>query len=260
MKTVLTIAGSDCSGGAGIQADIKTITAMGLYSESVITALTAQNTMGVADILPVSPDFLEKQLECVFTDIVPDAVKLGMITGIEQMKVIRECLLKYQAKHLVMDPVMVSTSGRRLMEPQALTYYAQKLLPLAEVYTPNLPEAELLLKRTIKTTEERVAAVREFALQYKGMVYLKGGHDDLSADDLFYDGKELVWFRAEHIKNNNTHGTGCTLSSAIACGLAVGHGAEKSVGDAKEYITGAIADGMDLGRGNGPLNHMYRMK
>lgn len=260
MKTVLTIAGSDCSGGAGIQADLKTITSFGVYGESVITALTAQNTMGVADVLPVSPDFLEKQLECVFTDIVPDAVKIGMITGVKQMQVIRDCLLKYRAQHVVMDTVMVSTSGRNLMEPEALAYYRQELLPLAELYTPNLAEAELLLKTNIKTREERVAAAREFALQYRGIIYLKGGHDDHCADDLFYDGKELVWFPAPHINSSNTHGTGCTLSSAIACGLAMGMSAKDSVRQAKEYITGAIADGMDLGKGNGPLNHMYRMK
>ena len=211
MKTVLTIAGSDCSGGAGIQADLKTITAFGLYGESVITALTAQNTMGVTDILPIPPDFLKKQLQSVFTDIVPDAVKLGMITGVEQMEVIRDCLVKYQAKHIVMDTVMVSTSSKNLMQPEAVDFYRQELLPLAQLYTPNLPEAEMLLKRTIKTKEERVAAVREFALQYKGMVYLKGGHDELCADDLLYDGRKLTWFLAPHLASNNTHGTGCTL-------------------------------------------------
>lgn len=259
MNTVLTIAGSDCSGGAGIQADLKTIASFGLYGESVITALTAQNTMGVADVLPVSPDFLKKQLECVFTDIVPDAVKIGMITSVEQMRVIRECLVKYQARHVVADTVMVSTSGRHLMEPEALGFYKKEILPLAELYTPNLPEAGLLLNTTIKTEEERVAAVRQFALQYKGIVYLKGGHDGDHADDLFYDGKTLEWFRAPHIVNSNTHGTGCTLSSAIACGLARGLSARDSVREAKEYVAGAIADGMDLGKGNGPLNHMYRM-
>ena len=215
---------------------------------------------GIADLLPVSPEFLEKQLQCVFTDIVPDAVKVGMITGKEQMRVIRDFLVKYQAKHVVMDTVMVSTSGRRLMEPEAFDYYAQKLLPLAEIYTPNLPEAEFLLKRTVKTRKERVAAVREFALQYRGMVYLKGGHDGFAADDLLFDGKDIVWLKAAHISNNNTHGTGCTLSAAIACGLARGLDCTDSARMAKEYITGAIADGMDLGRGTGPLNHMYRMK
>ncbi len=260
MKTVLTIAGSDCSGGAGIQADLKTITSWGLYGESVITALTAQNTMGVADVLPISPDFLEKQLECVFTDIVPDAVKLGMVTGVGQMQVIRKILVKYQARHVVIDTVMVSTSGRNLMEPKALEYYKRNILPLAEVYTPNLQEAEVLLKSSMKTKEERVAAAREFALQYKGSVYLKGGHDECRADDLLFDGKELSWLLAPHIASSNTHGTGCTLSSAIACGLAMGFGVKESARRAKEYVAGAIADGMSLGKGNGPLNHMYRMK
>ncbi len=260
MRTVLTIAGSDCSGGAGIQADLKTMTALGLYGQSVITALTAQNTMGVADIMPVSPDFLEKQLQCVFTDIVPDAVKLGMITGIAQMRVIQKCLIKYQAKHVVMDPVMVSTSGRNLMEPDALAYYQEHLLPLAEIYTPNLPEAEQLLQRTVKTREERVAAAREFALQYKGTVYLKGGHDMAHADDLLFDGANFLWLSQERIPNRNTHGTGCTMSSALACGLALGLGVQASAEMAKAYITGAIAAGMDLGKGNGPLNHIYKMK
>lgn len=260
MKTVLTIAGSDCSGGAGIQADLKTITSLGLYGESVITALTAQNTMGVADVFPISPDFLEKQLACVFEDIVPDAVKVGMITGVEQMRVIRDCLVKYRARYVVMDTVMVSTSGRNLMEPEAFDYYRQELLPLASLYTPNLPEAELLLKTSMKTKEERVAAARQFALQYRGIIYLKGGHDDNHADDLFFDGEQIVWYEAPHIESSNTHGTGCTLSSAIACGLAMGLSAKESVRNAKEYVTGAIADGMNLGKGNGPLNHMYRMK
>lgn len=259
MKTVLTIAGSDCSGGAGIQADLKTIAAHGLYGESVITALTAQNTMGVAEVVPVSPDFLEKQLECVFGDIVPDAVKIGMVPGVGQMEVIKKCLLRYQANHVVMDTVMVSTSGKNLMEPEALAYYKEELLPLAELYTPNLPEAELLLKTTIKTKKERVAAVREFALQYKGIVYLKGGHDEFSADDLLFFQGRPIWIPGEHIENRNTHGTGCTLSSAIACGLAVGLDAEESVRKAKAYLAGAILDGMNLGKGNGPLNHMYRL-
>lgn len=259
MKAVLSIAGSDCSGGAGIQADLKTIAAHGLYGETAVTALTAQNTMGVSEVLPIAPDFLEKQLESIFTDIVPDAVKIGMIPGVEQMRVIGRILKKYQARHVVVDTVMVSTSGKNLMAPEAVEYYKKELLSLAEIYTPNIPEAELLLKRTIKTREERVAAVREFALQYKGIVYLKGGHDSFGADDLlFYQGKP-IWILGQHIESRNTHGTGCTLSSAIACGLALGQGIEESVRNAKEYVTGAILDGMDLGKGNGPLNHMYRM-
>lgn len=259
MKVVLSIAGSDCSGGAGIQADLKTIAAHRLYGESAVTALTAQNTMGVSEVLPVAPDFLKKQLECIFTDIVPDAVKIGMIPGIGQMKVIAESLKKYQAKHVVMDTVMVSTSGRNLMEPEAVEYYKRELLPLAEIYTPNIPEAELLLKTTMKTKEERVAAAREFALQYRGIVYLKGGHDVSCADDLLFYKGEPIWILGHHIESSNTHGTGCTLSSAIACGLAIGQEIEESVRSAKEYVAGAILDGMNLGNGNGPLNHMYRM-
>lgn len=259
MKVVLTIAGSDCSGGAGIQADLKTIAAYGLYGESVITALTAQNTMGVTEVLPVPPDFLEKQLECIFTDIAPDAVKLGMVTGIQQMEAIKNCLLRYRPSHVVMDTVMVSTSGKRLMEPEAVSYYQEELLPLADFFTPNLPETEELLKRTIKTKEERVAAAREFALQYKGIVYIKGGHDEFSADDLLFLNGQPIWIYGEHIESRNTHGTGCTLSSAIACGLAAGLGPEESARSAKAYLAGAILDGMDLGKGNGPLNHMYRL-
>ncbi|MEY8516689.1 bifunctional hydroxymethylpyrimidine kinase/phosphomethylpyrimidine kinase [Lachnospiraceae bacterium 29-84] len=258
MKTVLTIAGSDCSGGAGIQADLKTIAAHGLYGESVVTALTAQNTLGVAEVLPAPPDFLEKQLECVFTDIVPDAVKIGMIPGIAQMEVIRDSLARFGARHIVMDTVMVSTSGKRLMDLEAVEYYKKHLLPMAELFTPNIPETGLLLGTTIKTREERVAAAQAFALQYKGSVLIKGGHDFVSADDLLFCQDTPMWFLGEHLENPNTHGTGCTLSSAIACGLACGKGVEKSVEDAKAYVTGAIAYGLDLGKGNGPLNHMYQ--
>lgn len=257
MRTVLTIAGSDCSGGAGIQADLKTITVHGLYGESVITALTAQNTMGVSDVMPVPPIFLEKQLESVFSDIVPDAVKVGMICNAEQIEVIVSCLKKYRPKHIVIDTVMVSTSGRNLMEPEAITTYREKLLPYGEIYTPNIPETELLTGQKIKTKEERLIAAKLLSEQYPGAVLIKGGHDEKQADDLLYKKKQAVWFPQEHIENGNTHGTGCTLSSAIACGLARGLGIEESVKNAKAYITGAIGDGMNLGKGNGPLNHMY---
>lgn len=260
MKTVLTIAGSDCSGGAGIQADLKTITVHGLYGESVITALTAQNTMGVADVMPVPPEFLRKQLESVFSDIVPDAVKIGMIPGVEQMQMILECFQKYHPKNVVIDTVMVSTSGRNLMEPEAMQFYQKYLLPWADLYTPNIPETELLLEKKIGSREERMEAAKELAKCYPGAVLLKGGHDREQADDLLFLQGEAVWFSQKHIENSNTHGTGCTLSSAIACGLAQGFDMEKSVRNAKEYITGAIADGMNLGKGNGPLNHMYQME
>ncbi|MEG1290803.1 MAG: hydroxymethylpyrimidine/phosphomethylpyrimidine kinase, partial [Lachnospiraceae bacterium] len=173
MKTVLTIAGSDCSGGAGIQGDIKTIAAYGLYSESVITALTAQNTLGVAAVMQVPPEFLKKQLECVFEDIFPDAVKIGMIPEKAQMQVIEEILKKYKVKNIVMDTVMISTSGHHLMDPSATSYYQKRLLPLADVMTPNIPEAEWLLKRKIKTREEKVAAALDFEVQYNSAILLK---------------------------------------------------------------------------------------
>lgn len=259
MKTVLTIAGSDCSGGAGIQADLKTITVHGLYGESVITALTAQNTMGVTDVMSVPPAFLEEQLESVFSDIKPDAVKVGMISNAKQMEVILTCFQKYHPRHIVIDTVMVSTSGRNLMEPEALQFYQEKLLPYAEIYTPNIPETELLTGKKIKTREERLTAAKILSGQYSGAVLIKGGHDEKQADDLLYWKEREVWFPQEHIENSNTHGTGCTLSSAIACGLAQGLGIEESVRNAKEYITGAIRNGMNLGKGNGPLNHMYRI-
>ena len=260
MKAILTIAGSDSSGGAGVQADIKTITAHALYAESAVTALTAQNTQGVAAVLPTPPDFLEQQLECIFTDIPPDAVKIGMLPGIGQMAAVRHALQKFRPPNIVLDTILLSTSGTHLMDPQALSYFKAHIIPLADVCTPNRPEAEFLLHTKIKTRQERVAAAREFALQYKGIVYLKGGHDELCADDLLCEGQKLTWFLAPHLANTNTHGTGCTLSSAIACGLAMELGGEESARKAKEYLTGAIADGLDLGRGNGPLNHMYRMK
>lgn len=260
MKTVLSIAGSDCSGGAGIQADLKTITVHGLYGESAITALTAQNTMGVADVMPVPPEFLKEQLECIFTDIVPDAVKVGMIPGVEQIKVICECFQKYHPRNIVIDTVMVSTSGRNLMEPEAIQFYQKELLPFADIYTPNIPETELLIGRNINTREERLEAAQELTKCYPGAVLLKGGHDEKQADDLLIDKERVVWFPQKRIENKNTHGTGCTLSSAIACGLARGFSVEESVRSAKEYITGAIAAGMDVGKGNGPLNHMYKIK
>ncbi len=260
MKVVLTIAGSDPSGGAGIQADIKTITAHALYAESAITALTAQNTQGVTGILPTPPEFLEQQLSSVFTDIPPNAVKIGMLPDIGQMEAVRAALQKFRPPHVVLDTIILSTSGTPLMSPKALSYFQSRILPLADIYTPNLPEAELLLQLSIKTKEERVAAARQFALQYKGAVYLKGGHDTASADDLLFSQGVPLWIPGKHIPNPNTHGTGCTLSSAIACGLACGFGMEESARRAKTYIAGAIADGMDLGKGNGPLNHMYQIK
>jgi hydroxymethylpyrimidine/phosphomethylpyrimidine kinase len=258
MKTVLTIAGSDCSGGAGIQADIKTITAHGLYAMSAITALTAQNTTGVYGISEVSADFLTNQLDCIFTDIFPDAVKIGMVSDKPLIIAIAEALKKYKAVNVVLDPVMVSTSGSRLMAEDASNCLINELMPLADIITPNLMEAEVLSGIAIddKADAERAAGI--ISDSFDGAVLIKGGHSIGDSDDLLYIDGKAVWIEGEHIDNPNTHGTGCTLSSAIASNLAVGMPMEDSVRAAKEYITGAIAAQLDLGKGRGPLNHIYK--
>ncbi len=259
MKKVLTIAGSDCSGGAGIQADIKTMTAHKVYAMSVITALTAQNTTGVYDVLEATPEFVEKQMDCVFEDIYPDAVKIGMVSNIGIIKAIAKKLSQYDAKHIVVDPVMVSTSGCPLMSPDAQDTLIEYLLPLAQVLTPNIPEAECLCGFKIETTEDMVKAAKEISRKLNGSVLIKGGHLTQTADDLLYHQGECRWYKGERVDNENTHGTGCTLSSAIASNLALGYGLEESVERAKAYITGALKDGLDLGEGSGPLNHCYQL-
>ena len=256
-KTVLTIAGSDSSGGAGIQADLKTMTALGLYGMSVITALTAQNTMGVAGIFDVDPAFTASQMDCVFQDIFPDAVKIGMVSQKEMIGVIEDKLEEYQAKNIVLDPVMVSTSGSRLLAEDAMDALAGRLLPLAAVMTPNIPEAEILWGKSIKNEKQMEEAAREIGEKYGGAVLVKGGHQVAEANDVLYQNGKLIWFREKRIDSTNTHGTGCTLSSAIACGLAMGKSVEESVSAAKTYLTGALASGLDLGKGNGPLDHCF---
>lgn len=256
-KTVLTIAGSDSSGGAGIQADLKTMTALGLYGMSVITALTAQNTMGVAGIFDVDPAFIASQMDCVFQDIFPDAVKIGMVSQKEMIGVIGDKLEEYQAKNIVLDPVMVSTSGSRLLAEDAMDALAGRLLPLAAVMTPNIPEAEILWGKSIKNEKQMEEAARGIGEKYGGAVLVKGGHQVAEANDVLYQNGKLIWFREKRIDSTNTHGTGCTLSSAIACGLAMGKSVEESVRAAKTYLTGALASGLDLGKGNGPLDHCF---
>ena len=257
MKTALTIAGSDCSGGAGIQADMKTMTVNGVYAMSVITALTAQNTTGVSDILEVSPAFLGNQLDAVFTDIFPDAVKIGMVSSAALIEVIAEKLQQYHAKNIVVDPVMGATSGARLLKSEALTALTQKLLPLADLCTPNIPEAEILADMRITTTEDMISAARIISERYGCAVLCKGGHSIHDADDLLWQNGEAVWFYGERIDNPNTHGTGCTLSSAIASNLAKGQPLHQAVTHAKAYISGALAAMLDLGKGSGPLNHAF---
>lgn len=257
MKTVLTIAGSDCSGGAGIQADIKTISAHKLYAMSAITALTAQNTTGVYGIMEVSPEFLENQLDCIFRDIFPDAIKVGMVSSCELIDVIAEKLKKEKAKNIVVDPVMVSTSGSKLLEDNAADSLVEKLFPVADVITPNIPEAEVLSGIKISRVEDMVAAAEKISRFFNGAILIKGGHTLNDANDLLYLDRKSEWFYGERINNPDTHGTGCTLSSAIASNLAMGYSLQESVRNAKRYLSGALRAGLRLGKGRGPMNHMY---
>lgn len=257
MFTSLTIAGSDSSGGAGIQADLKTMLANGVYGMSAITALTAQNTMGVTDIMEVTPAFLEQQLDAVFSDIYPDAVKIGMVSSVPLIQMIAKKLSEYQAKHIVVDPVMIATSGSRLMDAEAIEVLKQEFLPLATVITPNIPEAEELSGLTIETEADMVEASKVIAAIYDCAVLCKGGHRSDDANDLLYHKESVRWFKAERVDNPNAHGTGCTLSSVIAANLAKGYDLVESIERSKSYITGALEAGLDLGEGSGPLDHGF---
>ena len=259
MKTALTIAGTDPSGGAGIQADLKTMTAHGVYAMSAVTALVAQNTTGVKSIQESTPEFLAQQ-DCVFTDIFPDAVKTGMVASVPLIQVIAGKLEEYGAKNLVVDPVMVATSGDRLISEDALETLKRRLLPLAAVLTPNIPEAELLSGRTIRTPEDMLEAARTIGGTYGCAVLCKGGHQVNDANDLLWqEGKGGRWFRSKRVDNPNTHGTGCTLSSAIASNLALGRDLETAVERAKAYLSGALGAMLNLGHGSGPLNHTFAL-
>lgn len=260
MRTALTIAGSDSSGGAGIQADIKTMLCNGVYAMSAITALTAQNTTGVTDIMEVTPEFLGKQLDMIFTDIYPDAVKIGMVSNPMLIKKAAEKLKEYYAKNIVVDPVMVATSGASLMREEAVETLKTQLLPLADLLTPNIPEAEMLADMKIRTEEDMIAAAKKISDRYGCAVLCKGGHSIHDANDLLYCDGRYQWFHGKRIQNPNTHGTGCTLSSAIASNLAKGFSMKESVQRAKDYISGALADMLDLGKGSGPLNHGFGIK
>ncbi|MBQ6896668.1 MAG: bifunctional hydroxymethylpyrimidine kinase/phosphomethylpyrimidine kinase [Oscillospiraceae bacterium] len=259
MKKALSIAGSDCSGGAGIQADIKTMTMNGVYAMSVITALTAQNTMGVYAIQESESDFLKQQLDAVFGDIFPDAVKIGMVSSSKLIEVIAERLKFYNAKNIVVDPVMVATAGSSLMKTDALQTLIDKLLPIATVITPNIPEAQVLSGLLITCKEEMENAAKHIGDTYGCAVLLKGGHSINDANDLLYADGKSIWFEGKRINNTNTHGTGCTLSSAIAANLAKGYCLEESIRNAKEYISGALAANLNLGKGSGPLNHAFKI-
>lgn len=257
MKTALTIAGSDSSGGAGIQADIKTMTMNGVFAMSAITALTAQNTMGVTAVSEVEPKFLEQQIDCVFTDIRPDAVKIGMVSSAEIIEVIANKLSQYKAKNIVVDPVMVATSGSKLISDDAIGTLKERLFPIADILTPNIPEAEVLADMPIKNVEDMIKATKKIGNLYNCAVLCKGGHSLNDANDFLYANGTEKWFNGKRIDNPNTHGTGCTLSSAIASNLAKGFDMEASVQRAKDYISGALSAMLDLGSGSGPMNHAF---
>ncbi len=260
MKAVLSIAGSDSSGGAGIQADIKTITAHNLYAETAITALTAQNTLGVSQVAEVDSDFVRAQVKAVFDDIRPDAVKVGMVFSAGIVAAIAEGLACYHANNVVVDPVMVSTSGARLINDDAVEALKEGLFPLADLITPNISEAEVLVGEALRDEGSRERAARALQHRFGCAVLIKGGHDTDSADDLLVNkAGETTWLRQRRIDTGDTHGTGCTLSSAIACGLAQGSTLEEAVFAAKRYITGALEHGIHVGKGSGPLNHMWNL-
>ena len=260
MNTCLSIAGSDPSGGAGIQADLKTMTVNGVYAMCAITALTVQNTLGVTNILEVGPEFLGQQLDAVFQDIRPDAVKVGMVSSAGLIRVIAQKLRQYGAENVVVDPVMVSTSGSRLLESDAAAALREELFPLAAVVTPNIPEAQALSGRDIHTPEDMEAAAKAVGDTYGCAVLCKGGHSLNDANDYLYCQGQGRWFLGQRIGNPNTHGTGCTLSSAIAANLAKGQDLETAVATAKEYLSGALAAMLDLGHGSGPLDHAYPLR
>ena len=257
LKTALSIAGSDCSGGAGIQADIKTMTMNGVYAMSAITAMTAQNTTGVRAIQESTPDFLKQQIDAVFDDIYPDAVKIGMVASSELIRVIAERLRYYDAKNVVVDPVMVASAGSSLIKQEAVQTLIQELLPISTLVTPNIPEAQVLSGMSIQNKEDMIAAAKQIGDQYHCAVLLKGGHSINDANDLLYADGEFHWFEGKRINNPNTHGTGCTLSSAIASNLAKGYTLAESVQKAKDYVSGALAAMLDLGQGSGPMNHAF---
>ena len=257
MKTALTIAGSDSSGGAGIQADIKTMCANGVFAMSAVTALTAQNTCGVIDIMEVSPHFLNEQLDCVFTDIRPDAVKIGMVSSGALIETIADSLKRHRAERIVVDPVMAATSGARLINEEAIATLKEKLLPLAMLITPNIPEAQILSEMQIRHEEDMVKAAKHIQQRYSCNVLIKGGHQINDANDYLQTADHGQWFYGKRIDNPNTHGTGCTLSSAIAANLAKGFALEEAIQRAKDYISGALNAMLDLGKGSGPMDHAF---
>lgn len=259
MKNVLTIAGSDSCGGAGIQADIKTFSAHGVYGMSVITAVTAQNTVGVFAVQDVDKEIIREQIKCIYNDIEVSAVKIGMVSKIETIQVIVEELSKYKAKNIVLDPVMISKSGYNLLKSESKEILINKLIPIATIVTPNLLEAEIILGTHINNLDEMINAAKEIYNKGPQNVLIKGGHLESDATDVLYDGNEIYLLNGERIEVKNTHGTGCTLSSAIASNLALGYNVKNSVEKAKEYITIAIKNSFSIGHGVGPTHHFYKL-
>lgn len=259
MKTALTIAGSDSGGGAGIQADLKSFAANGVFGMSVITAVTAQNTMEVRSVQDIDLPIIKDQIEAIFDDIQVDAVKIGMLSSPYTVEVVGQALLKYQPPHVVLDPVMISKGGHHLLRPEAIESLKETMLPLATIVTPNIPEAEVLTGSDIRTEEDMLEASEQILNLGAKSVLLKGGHLDGDPNDLFFDGNSMHWIKGERIHTNNTHGTGCTLSSAIAANLARGFSLLEAVQRAKQYITIAIRYSLPLGNGHGPTNHFHEL-
>lgn len=255
MKVVLSIAGSDSSGGAGIQADLKTMCAHGVYGMTAITALTAQNTTGVTGIVESTPEFLDAQIKACLSDIPADAVKTGMMPTSEQVEIVAKNIKAFGITNLVVDPVMVATSGSKLMKDSTSEAMAKLLFPISKVITPNIPEARVLSGRTILTKEDMEMVAKELGEKYGCAVLLKGGHAIEDANDVLYEAGNISWFYGQKIDNPNTHGTGCTLSSSIASNLALGYDLKDSIKNAKDYLTRAISANLDLGHGHGPLKH-----
>ncbi|MCF0104111.1 MAG: bifunctional hydroxymethylpyrimidine kinase/phosphomethylpyrimidine kinase [Eggerthellaceae bacterium] len=260
MRNVLSIAGSDSSGGAGIQADIKTITAYKLYAMTVITALTAQNTQGVQAVEAVSPKFVAQQMDSVFTDIFPDAIKIGMIPNSEIAEIVADKLCEYKVKNIVLDPVMIATSNDKLIEDEAIYRICERLFPLVNVITPNIPEAEILSCKKISNKEEMMSVAELLNKKYKVPILVKGGHLVKYSNDFLYYKCRGKFFNAQRINTENTHGTGCTLSSAIACGLAQNKTLEEAISSGKKYIIGALKSGLNIGKGGGPINHVWNLE
>ncbi|SES64033.1 hydroxymethylpyrimidine/phosphomethylpyrimidine kinase [Natronincola peptidivorans] len=257
MKHLLTIAGSDCSGGAGIQADLKTFSALGNYGMSVITAITAQNTLGVDAVVEIDKAMVKAQIDAIFKDITVDAVKVGMVSNSEIIQQITSSLLEWKPPVIVIDPVMVSKSGHHLLQPEAKNALIKNLLPIATIVTPNIPEAEVILDRKITTIEAMERAAMDIYRLGPKSVLVKGGHLSGDAVDVFFDGVVITKLSSPRIQKKNTHGTGCTLSSAIASYLASEEDIILAISKAKEYVTKAIDCGLEIGKGVGPLHHFH---